>query len=72
MITRKRLHSQMNPLVPLQVVIPVEALRTLIALERPVVGAGLLVRRVAQEVRHARCVAAVEARHHARVYTHER
>jgi len=26
-----------NPLVPLQVVIPVEALRTLVALERPVV-----------------------------------
>ncbi len=31
---RERLHRQMYPLVPLQVVIPVEALRALVALER--------------------------------------
>jgi len=31
--TRERLHSQMNPLVTLQIVVPIETLRTLITLE---------------------------------------
>lgn len=34
---RERLHRQMDPLMSLQIMIPVEALRTLIALERPIV-----------------------------------
>lgn len=33
---RERLHREVNPLMPLQVVIPVEALRALVALERAV------------------------------------
>ena len=56
----ERLHSQMDPLVSFQVVIPVEALGALITLEWPVVRSLLLVGRVAEEMRHARCVSAVE------------
>lgn len=37
MRTGKRLDGQMNPLMPLQIVIPIEALRTLIALEGTIV-----------------------------------
>ena len=42
MTAREGLDRQVNPLMPLQVVIAVEALRTLIALERPVVLLWLL------------------------------
>ena len=38
----KRLHSKVNSLVPLQIVIPVEALRTLIAFEGPVIRYRLM------------------------------
>ena len=58
----------MYPLVTLQVVVPVEALRALIAFERPVVRCWLLLVRVSEEVRHVRCVSAIEALHHARVH----
>lgn len=68
-VAREGLDSQVDPLVSLQVVVPVEALRTLIALEWSIVCAWLLVGRVAHEVRHCCCMATVEARHHARVYT---
>jgi hypothetical protein len=37
MVARERLDSQMYPLVSLQVVVPVEALWTLVAFERPIV-----------------------------------
>jgi len=63
-IARERLDSKMDPLVPLQIVIPVEALGALIALERSVVGSGLLVLRVAHEMRHSCGVTAVESWHH--------
>jgi len=50
--------------MPLQVVIPVEALGALIALERSIVGSGLLVLRVTHEMRHSCCVSTVETWHH--------
>lgn len=53
--------------MPLQVVIPVEALGALIALERSVVSSRLLVLWVAHEMRHSCCVTAVESWHHRRV-----
>lgn len=68
MIAREWLDCQMYPLVSLQVVVAVEALRALVTLERSVICSRLLVRRVAKEVRHGRSVAAVEAWHHARVH----
>lgn len=48
----------------LQIVIPVETLWALIALEGTVVGSRWLVLGVTHEVRHSRSVATVEARHH--------
>lgn len=42
MPARKRLHRQVNPLMPLQIMIAIEALRALVALERPVVLRRLL------------------------------
>lgn len=72
MRTWKRLHRQMNALMSLQVVIPVEALRALIALERPVVGRPRLVEGVwrmpAVHLLHAGHVATVEARENARLH----
>jgi hypothetical protein len=41
---RERLHCQMDPFVPLQVVVPVERLRALVALERAVILLLLLTR----------------------------
>lgn len=38
MIARERLDRQMDPLMPLQIVVAVEALRALVALERTIVG----------------------------------
>jgi hypothetical protein len=63
-VTRERLNSKMYPLMPLQIVVPVEALRTLVALERAVVGSRLLVLRVAHEMRHSGRMARVEAWDH--------
>jgi hypothetical protein len=63
-IAGKRLDSKMDPLMPLQIVVSVEALRTLIALERPVIGSRLLVLWMAHEMRHCCCVTAVETGHH--------
>lgn len=36
--TRKRLDGQMNPLMTLEIMVAIEALRTLIALERSILG----------------------------------
>jgi hypothetical protein len=44
-VAGKRLDGEMDPLMPLQVMVAVEALWALIAFERPVVGSGLLVLR---------------------------
>ena len=66
----KRLDCQVDSLVSFQVVVSIEALRTLIALEWPVVRSCLLVRVVSlHEVRHLGRVSTVEARHHSRVHT---
>ena len=67
MLAGKRLDGQMNALMALEIVIPVEALGALIAFEGAVVGGGLLVVRGPQEVRHCGCGAAVDG-HHARVH----
>lgn len=69
--TRERLHSQMDPLMPLEIVIPVEALRALIAFEGAVV---CLWGRMSEEMGHASlmrgvcCVSTVETCHHAWVH----
>jgi len=63
-IAREGLDCKMYPLVSLQVVIAVEALRALVALERSVVGGRLLVLRMAHEVWHLCSVSTVESRHH--------
>ena len=68
MKTGERLNSQMNPLMPLEIVVPVEALRTYVALKGSVVR---LRWGMAHEVWHAalmrgvRCVSTVEPCHHA-------
>jgi hypothetical protein len=54
----------MDPLMPLQIVVSVETLWTLIALERPIIGSRLLMLWVAHEMRHCCCVTAVETGHH--------
>ena len=71
-VAGERLDSKMNPLVALQIVVAVEALRALIAFERPIIRARLLVGRMAEEVRHSRCVSTVEARHHSWVHPDQR
>jgi hypothetical protein len=70
-VAREGLDSQMYPLVSLQVVVPIEALGTLVALEWSVIGGWLLVRRMAKEVRHCRRVSTVEAWHHTRMYAYK-
>ena len=68
----KRLDCQVDPLVSFQVVVPIEALGTLVALEWPVVRSCLLVRVVSlHEVRHLGRVPTVEARHHSRVHANK-
>jgi hypothetical protein len=65
----KRLDCQVDSLVSLQVVIPIEALGALVALEWPVVRSCLLVGVVSlHEVRHLGRVPTVETRHHSRVH----
>lgn len=64
MATRKGLHSQMNALVPLEIVVTVETLRALIALEWPVVLWRLLRWVLGVHLLHRGGVAAVECRHH--------
>ena len=67
---RKRLDCQVDSLVSFQVVVSIEALGTLIALEWPIVRSCLLVRVVSlHEVRHLGRVSTVEAGHHSRVHT---
>ena len=64
MATGERLNSQMNPLMTLQVVISIEALRALVTLERTVVRGLLLLRMVSIHMLHASGVSTVETRHH--------
>lgn len=72
MVTREGLDSKMNPLVSLQIVVAVEALGALVALERSVIRGLLLVRRVPHEMRHCRSMATVETWHHSWVHTDQR
>jgi hypothetical protein len=58
----------MYPFVPFQVVIPIEALWTLITLEWSVIRSLLRMRRVAKKVRHRSRMSTVEALHHARMH----
>jgi hypothetical protein len=62
----------MDSLVPLQIMVPIEALWALVALERSVVRGWLLVLGVTHEVWHGSSVPAVEALHHTRVAPNER
>lgn len=71
MIAGERLDGQMYPLMPLQVVVAVEALWALVALERSVICGWLLVGWVTEEMRHCRSVTAVEARHHSRMHAYQ-
>lgn len=67
---RERLDRQVDPLMTLQVMVPVEALRALIALERAIVRWCLVSSRMclAVDVAHTRRVPAVrESGHHAAV-----
>jgi hypothetical protein len=60
---REGLHGEMDSLMPLQVMVPVEALRALVALERTVVCSRLLLG-MSQERAHAGSMAAIEPVHH--------
>ena len=62
MTTRKRLDREMDPFMSFQVVVSVEALRTLIALERPVVVVRLL--RIPIHLLHVCGMATIESWHH--------
>lgn len=67
MCAREWLDSEMNTLMTLQIVIPVEALWALIALERPICSRLLLmigVVAMAEEMRNICGVSAVEGLHH--------
>ena len=66
--TRERLDRQVDPLVPLQIVVSVEALRALIAFERPV--NRLLTRLRPVHVLHVSSVAGVENRSSVVAYGH--
>lgn len=72
MVAGERLNSKVYPLVTFQIMVAVEALRALIALERPVIRARLGVRRVTEEMGHCRRVSTVKARHHPRVNSNQR
>lgn len=61
MPTRKRLHCQMDSFVSFQIMIPVEALRTLVALERTFVMRGLL---LTIHLLQLRTVPTIEPCHH--------
>lgn len=68
MRTGKWLHSKVNPLVSLQIVIPIEALRALIAFEGPIIGYRLMMLLLLIVVVHVlgiRSVPTVELWHHA-------
>lgn len=65
--TGEWLDRQMNALVPLEIVVAVEALRALIAFERSVVlRVWLSLGMVSIHMLHMRCVATVVCRHHRR------
>lgn len=72
MVAREGLDRQVYPLVTFKIVITVKALWALVALERPIVGGGLLMLCMSHEVWHGCSMAAVEARHHTRMHTHKR
>ena len=62
--TRERFHCKMYPLVPFEIVVPVETLRALVAPEWTVVlQIGLLLCVVAIKLMHLCGMAAVERRH---------
>ena len=61
MPARERFDSQMNPLMPLEIMIPIERLRADIALERPFIGGGMLLGAI-----QLSRVAAVVGGHHGR------
>lgn len=61
MIARERLHCKMNSLMALQVVVPIEALWTLVTFERSVLRRRLLRRRIPLRAIHrVGCIATVE------------
>lgn len=62
---RERLDGQVNSLMSLQVMIPVEALWALVASERSVVLCIWLLWVVAIQLMHLGCMATIEAWHHA-------
>lgn len=66
-VTREGLDGEMDPLVTLQIMVPVEALWALITLEWTIVGSWWLVLGMSHEVGHLRSVSTVETRHHAGV-----
>jgi len=72
MIAGKGLDSQVDSLVPLEIVVAVETLWALVAFEGSVVGGWLLVLSLAHEVRHGSSMAAVEARHDTSMHTYKR
>jgi hypothetical protein len=73
MCTRERFYRKMYSLVTLEIVVPIEALGALVALEWPVVRSLLLVLGMAQEMWHLGGVSTVESGHHAWMYsTHQR
>lgn len=63
MAARERLHRQVDTLMPLEIVIPVEALGALVALEWAVIGRSGS--RMTVHVLEARCVAGMESGYHA-------
>ena len=71
--TGKRLDRQVDPLVALEIMVTIEALRALIAFEWSVVRGLLLMLGVTQEMRNSGRVPAVEALHHPGMHTtHQR
>lgn len=68
MVAGERLDCQVDPLMSLQIVVSVEALRALVAFEWSVGRSWLLVMVVTHEVGHLSCMSTVEARHHPRMY----
>lgn len=65
MATRKGLDRQMDPLVPFEIVIPVEALRTLITFERTIILRRLLMSTVVHLL-HVRRVPTIKPKWHLR------
>lgn len=66
--TWERLYSEMNTLMSFQIVIAIEALRTLVAFEGPFVGRAHLLLLVTIELLKVCGMATVVAVHHARMH----